>query len=973
MFSDNGNAVASLDPRLTLVLIAKEQPDFLRRALAWYCDLPVTIKVCDASRHADHEIAALETVEYLHSPALGEASLAARINDGLRTVVTPYVVWVDVESLLLPEALNEAVQFLDNHPGYSAAQGYSLTYEAHLDRVEYYVRDRKVLDGHDAEGRVERVERFMEQSVSLLHAVTRTPVLQTWFNALPDDASDQMLDIGHTLYLINAARVHVLAVPYALHLTPPEALARYTAALQDVLLHNDPAARAKRDAWVACVAGVLVDRPDIDEDSLHEGLRILAESLRTSPRQSREKIVSTVWNLALERGEPNFEPRQFLEMPFYTQGFFDELARVEFLVHALPAGDVQIKELEAALLRQVELSASQSNPDAESLLNRLWQAYATYPFNADIVRTLVHELKTQPRDPSSTEEDLVEQIEQLAAWDERLRAVSFHDTGSLLDRLPSGRVLEWLKSRSPEAASLQQLVARQGTRPKGSQIGILLLDLEGDVFKLQATFDSLINGHYRNFNVIVFTSGELPAVTTLQHTLHFVKVTSSNYIDRINQTVKQATSDWLMLAVAGEQFTAPGLLLAADELVGADHCRAVAVDAIHRQADGTLKPALFPDFNLDLLVGLPGFVARHWLVRRTAVVKAGGYSRDYPQALEFDLLLRLIEQGGMEGLAHLSEPVVICQAPELTDNDDERQTLIRHLRARGYQAEVEALQSGGWKIDYRHAHRPVVSILVHSQDNLADLQFCLHNLLQRTRYPRYEVLIGDNNSHSPELLAWLDEQEQLSSRIRVFRADQRMSAVAMYNQLSQQAQGEYLILLDAQSGIVNVGWIESMLNQAQRPEVGVVGAKLVDREGNVTQAGLILGFGGSVGSAFVGEPKQSEGYMQRLTVEQNYSAVSMSCLMIEKALFEGLGGLDEGNFAEAFADVDLCLKAGQAGYLTVWTPQVQVVHPGTVVQSADALEALRSKWPAAFEHDTAYNRHLSLKGSGFTLGDSSQG
>lgn len=969
MFSDNGNAVASPDPRLTLVLIAKEQPDFLRRALAWYCDLGVAIKVCDASAHADTEIAALGNIEYLHNPTLGEASLAARIGAGVRSVVTPYVVWVDVESLLLPEALSEAVQFLDNHPDYSAAQGYSLTYEAHLDRVDYYLRDRKVLGDHDAENRVARVERFMEQSIPLLNAVTRTPVLQNWFSAIPADCSDQMLDIAHTLYLISAARVRVLAVPYALHLTPPETLARDTAALQDVLLHNDPVARAKRDAWVAYVAAALVDRPDIDENSLHEGLRVLAESLRASPRQSREKIVSSIWNLALELGEPNFEPRQFLEMPFYTQGFFEELACVEFLIHALPAGDVQIRELEAALLRQVELSGPQNNPDAEPLLDRLWQAYATYPFNAEIVDTLVQELKTQSRDALTSEEDRQEQIEQLSSWNERLRAVSFHDNGSLLDQLPSGRVLKWLASRTPDPAKLQQLVARQATRPNGSQIGILLLDLEGDVFKLQATFDSLINGHYRNFKVIVFTTAELPTATTLQHTLHFVKVTSGNYIDRINQTVRQATSDWLMLAMAGEQFTASGLLLAADELVGADHCRAVAVDAIHRQTDGTIKPALFPDFNLDLLVGLPGFVARHWLVRRTALVKAGGYSRDYPQALEFDLLLRLIEQGGMEGLAHLSEPVVICQAPELTDNDDERQTLIRHLRARGYQAEVEALQSGGWKIDYRHAHRPVVSILVHSQDNLADLQFCLHNLLQRTRYPRYEVLIGDNNSRSPELLAWLDEQEQLSSRIRVFRADQRMSAVAMYNQLSQQAQGEYLILLDAQSGIVNVGWIESMLNQAQRPEVGIVGAKLVDREGSVTQAGLILGFGGSVGSAFVGESKQSEGYMQRLTVEQNYSAVSMSCLMIEKALFDGLGGLDEADFAEAFADVDLCLKAAQAGYLTVWTPQVQVVHPGTVVQSPGALEVLRDKWPAAFEHDTAYNRHLSLEGAGFSLRD----
>ncbi|WP_164580634.1 hypothetical protein, partial [Pseudomonas viridiflava] len=92
--------------------------------------------------------------------------------------------------------------------------------------------------------------------------------------------------------------------------------------------------------------------------------------------------------------------------------------------------------------------------------------------------------------------------------------------------------------------------------------GILLLDLEADVFKLQATFDSLMNGHYRSFKVIVFTTGELPAATTLQNTLHFVKVTESNYVDRINQVIKQSPSDWLMLAQAGDEFTRSGLLLA---------------------------------------------------------------------------------------------------------------------------------------------------------------------------------------------------------------------------------------------------------------------------------------------------------------------------------------------------------------------------------------------------------------------------
>ncbi|WP_423814512.1 glycosyltransferase family 2 protein, partial [Pseudomonas viridiflava] len=138
------------------------------------------------------------------------------------------------------------------------------------------------------------------------------------------------------------------------------------------------------------------------------------------------------------------------------------------------------------------------------------------------------------------------------------------------------------------------------------------------------------------------------------------------------------------------------------------------------------------------------------------------------------------------------------------------------------------------------------------------------------------------------------------------------------------------------------------------PEVGVVGAKLVDREGSVTQAGLILGLNGGAGSGFVGESKTSKGYMRRLLVEQNYSAVSSACLMIAKELYDALGGLDAEAFAEALSDIDLCLKSAQAGYLTVWTPHVQVVHDGVVHAPQQALTALMDEWSVQFIQDEAY-------------------
>lgn len=964
MQSHVGNEATPLNQRLTLLLLNQDQPDFLRRALSYYSGFPCSLVVVDVSAQPCPGVASAPHLDYVHDLALAGKDLSALVAHGLERVTTPFVAYASVDSFLLPDALHEAVGFLQAHDAYGACQGYSLSYEAHVGHVDFFRRDRKIDEDYAQEQAADRVLSFMGQGMSLLSAVTRTDLARRGFASVPGQTDLHWQELGHMNWLVAAAKLRILPIPYALHhALGKDQQTRHGAAIAGAVKHIDPKARAGREAFAQSLVSALGKASGFEGEQGVEqilaGLRAMAQCLETQRYQADEKLFSAVWKVGLEKSEAHFEPRQFVELPFYTQPFFDELARIEFLIHVLPAGRVQLEGLEAALLRQAELLRPQSNPDAETELSRLWQAYATYAFSLNVVQRLAQGL--------AHVEDDHEELERINAWGQRLQAVSSADNGRLLDGMPSGQLLNWLEARDPQPAELERLVARLSKQPAGSRIGILLLDLDADVFKLQATFDSLMNGYYRAFKVVVFTTGELPATTTLQNTLHFVKVTESNYVDKINQVVKQSSSDWLMLAHAGDEFTRSGLLFASAELVDAAQCRAVAVDEIQRQANGTLAPLFRPGFNLDLLQSAPTLIARHWLVRRDLLVEAGGYSRDYPKALEFDLLLRLVEQGGMSGLAHLSEPLLICDAPELEENKDEQKALTRHLGQRGYQADVTSAFKGTYRIDYRHAHRPMVSILLHSQDNLAQLQRCLQSILQRTRYQRFEVLIADNCSETPELITWLDQQEQQSGRVRVFKAPQRMSTAALRNLVSQEAKGEYLVLLDAESQIVNVGWIESLLNQAQRPEVGVVGVRLVDKDGVVTQAGLILGFNGGVGSAFVGESKKSRGYMQRLVVEQNYSAVSSACLMIGKELFNAVGGLDEGEFAEVLGDVDLCLKAGQAGYLTVWTPHVQVVHPGHVNTTDRALAALLDRWSAQFEQDEAYSANLSLSGPGFTL------
>ena len=954
-----------LSELFTLVLISHNRPAFLRRALQFYSTLPCKILVLDSSTVALEGAAAVaDTIDYRHLPQFGYWGIQTKLVYGVEQVTTPYMVFASDDDFLLHGALTESVSFLEANPDYGLCHGYCLMYLTHSNYVQYYRRDKKVHEDYNAERGQDRVLDYMSQYIPPFYAVHRTSLLRDWYQAMPEKTIFEWQEIGHVYYMLARAKARILPAPYVVR-EVNYGRSDHNTEIMTTLTFKDARSVAERERFAGFLASLPTGISGLDEQQTAEvalqSFAALAESLTTRNALTIEPIFESYWKDPTVEPKRIFGAQQYVEMPFYNSAFFEQLTQCEFLLHAMPAGRLQLEEMEGALLKQEALQRTYSNDSSATIQNRLLEAVQLGAFNRRVVQKLAQQLQ-QMDEPADAQ--------VLTDWVQRLDSVPTFDSRQMLDTMPSGRLHNWLQARKPNDTAVRKINQHLAANEGGPQFGILLLDLDADMDKLQVTLDSLMESAFRAFKVVIFTTGDLPAVTTAQNTLHFVKVTSANYVDKLNQIARQSTSDWLLLAEAGDEFTAAGFLRASLELQNAEGCRAVAMDEIHRRPNGTLVDVFRPAFNLDLLQSIPALVARHWLIRREALVEVGGFARELPSALEFDLLLRLIETGGLSGLAHLAEPLLITAAPELAPNDHERQTLVRHLATRGYQAQVSAEVSGGYRIDYRHAARPKVSIIIHSEDNLEHLQRCLVSVLQRTRYQHNEIVIADNHSQSTELLAWLDNLEKNGAgRIRLVKAAHRLSTSALINLAVEQAQGEYLVLLAADAEVVNANWIEALLNQAQRPEVGVVGAKLLDREGSVTGAGLILGLNGEIASPFIGEKKDASGYMRRLLVEQNYAALCGACLMIRKEVFDALGGLDREHFDEVYADIDFCLKVADAGLLTVWTPQVQIAHPGTLPNDPNAVAALRDKWQARFAHDEAYNQNLALTGKGFTLGD----
>ncbi|WP_237709823.1 glycosyltransferase [Stutzerimonas stutzeri] len=532
---------------------------------------------------------------------------------------------------------------------------------------------------------------------------------------------------------------------------------------------------------------------------------------------------------------------------------------------------------------------------------------------------------------------------------------------------------DWLEARVLSPVQKRLVKERLEQSGQGPSFGVLLLDLEADRQNVLTTLASLKEPHnlYANIEPVVFTVSD-SLVGSFDGGI--VNVTKANWIFQLNEYLATASFDWLVLVKAGDEFTSGGFLMAGLELLGAGaDFRAIYCDELYRQEDGSLGGAFRPSMNLDYLLSFPAGMAQHWIFRREALVEAGSFDPAFPEALELELILRFVNVGGLAGMGHVDEPLLITSAPALVNVEKEQRAVINHLHERGYQdASIDTSLPGRYLINYGHADKPLVSILISVEDQLPILLRCVTSVMENTRYANYEILLLEHSRASREVREWLVGIESMAEqRIRVLRFPEEAGQDAICNQAAAVAQGEYLVLLSQCCAVISETWLDEMLNHALRPEVGIVGSELINKESTISHAGLVLGLRGPATSPFEGEALSSAGYMQRLQVEQNYSAVSSDCLMISKELWNAIGGLDEAGLSGTLAGVDLCLRAREAGFLTVWSPRVKMmIGSEPKASSVEEADALYAKWLPLLAHDPAYNANFSLvQPGGFKLAD----
>jgi GT2 family glycosyltransferase len=444
----------------------------------------------------------------------------------------------------------------------------------------------------------------------------------------------------------------------------------------------------------------------------------------------------------------------------------------------------------------------------------------------------------------------------------------------------------------------------------------------------------------------------------------------------LNAALSSAEGGFVCVLGEGDELAPDALLEVAralQERSGADLLYSDE-DAIDGEGNRT-KPRFKPDWSPDLLLSMD-YVSRLGVYRRGLLKELGGFREGFEGAEGHDLALRAVERAAE--ILHLPKVLyhrrTAADAPEVADDgrarDGAHRALSEALERRGIEGSVEdGLLPGTFRVRRKIKGEPLVSIIMPTKDHAHLLKSCMESIEQLTDYRNYEILIIDNDSTEPATLEYL---EKTPHRVIPFREQYNHSKIN--NMASSQARGEYLLLLNDDTEVISRGWLEAMLEHAQRPEVGAVGARLLYPDGRVQHAGVVTTASawtrGVATHAYQFYAPDSPGHLGTLATTTNYSAVTAACMLVRREVYDEVGGLDE-NLRVSFDDVDLCLRMRERGYLVVYTPHAELYHHESVTLGRGVDHAsevyMRERWEGVLDEDPYYNSHFSRGVGDFNL------
>jgi len=438
-----------------------------------------------------------------------------------------------------------------------------------------------------------------------------------------------------------------------------------------------------------------------------------------------------------------------------------------------------------------------------------------------------------------------------------------------------------------------------------------------------------------------------------------------SYVAAANAALGKATGEFVAFLRAGDLLAEHALYEVALEFGANARTDIVYSDEDQIDAAGRrFNPWFKPGWDPDLLLA-QDYVSNLTVYRRTLVEQVGALRPGFGEAEFRDLALRASAATTPDRVRHIPA-ILYHRLFDETANHSENTSSFFGVIAGSHRAVRDHLDSRGdteavlkpvpqvpnamrvvWPLP---EPPPLVSVIIPTRDRSDLLAGCVDGVLHRTDYSNLELLIIDNESVEPATHELFDRLIRADGRVRLLRRPGPFNYSALNNAAARDANGEILLLLNNDIVVIESSWLRELVSNALRPDVGIVGAKLLYANEQVQHAGLVLGPRGNVVHLYRFASRNDPGYFAQLALPRTLSAVTSACAAIRRTVFLEVGGFDEVNLPVTFNDVDLCLRLRDNGYRVLWTPFAELFHLECQSRGLDTTPANQERFQREWQH-----------------------
>jgi glycosyltransferase involved in cell wall biosynthesis/transposase len=536
---------------------------------------------------------------------------------------------------------------------------------------------------------------------------------------------------------------------------------------------------------------------------------------------------------------------------------------------------------------------------------------------------------------------------------------------------------QWFQRHRASTQELERMRVEARSFVSQPLVSILTPVFDTPVPWLREAVDSVLAQIYQNWELVLIDDGStatdllhaLPALAARDRRIHLVTLECHQGISAaLNKGLEVAKGQWLTFLDHDDVLEPDALFQNVRVLQENPELDLIYSDEDKLTEAGFDSPILKPDWSPDFFLSC-NYLCHMIFLRRDLVRVVDGFRREFDGSQDYDLLLRITER--TDRIHHIPRVLYHWRRSENSSASDVRQkpgqleaswrAIEAHLKRRGEPAHVTV----DWPTHAFCVRRQLleprkISVIIPSSHDAKSLKEFVEKLISKTSYPNYEIVIVEVGRRQ--------RVDEADTNFRVLHFPEAANDSAAKNYAVAQTDSPWVLFLDDNVEAIDPDWLTIMGEHVQRPEVGAVGARLINRNGTIEHAGLVLGVNGIAQSAFHGFPAEHPGVNRQLRMTRNYSAVSSGCILIRREVFQKVGGFDTA-LPRRFADVDFCLKARCAGYLIVYTPLAKLIGavPPSEAHDISGEAIIRQRWSDLLERDPYYNPSLSRESADFSL------